>query len=312
MPIPDFQSLMLPVLNFARDHQQLTLREVRELLAHKFSLTNEEIEEVLPSGRQRRFDNRVAWAKVYLERAGLLFSPKRGCFCITQEGLDFLSRNPQSISISVLQQFEKFRAFRETPKESPKTVKSEKSLAAVPVSSLQDEVETPEESLEQAFQSIQGELASSLLEQVKSCSPHFFEVLVVDLLLKMGYGRSRSEAGRAIGRSGDEGIDGVISEDRLGLESIYIQAKRWAGTVGRPEIQKFVGALHGQRARKGVFITTGTFSADAKNYVISIDPKIVLIDGVQLVDYMIEHDLGVVLKAVYEVKKIDLEYFNEE
>jgi restriction system protein len=151
-----------------------------------------------------------------------------------------------------------------------------------------------------------------LLEQVKSCSPAFFEVLVVELLLKMGYGRNRAEAGKAIGKSGDEGIDGIISEDRLGLEAIYIQAKRWAGTVGRPEIQKFVGALHGKRARKGVFITTGTFSADARDYVSHIDPRVVLIDGPQLAEYMIEHNLGVSVKEIYEVKRIDTDFFSEE
>ncbi len=173
-------------------------------------------------------------------------------------------------------------------------------------------VETPEELLEQSFQSIQEELVSSLLDQIKTCTPTYFENLVVELLLKMGYGRNRVEAGKAIGKSGDEGIDGIISEDRLGLEAIYIQAKRWTGTVGRPEIQKFVGALHGKRARKGVFLTTGTFSADAREYVSHIDPRVVLIDGAQLAKYMIELNLGVSVKATYEVKRIDTDFFTEE
>lgn len=306
MPIPDFQSLMLPMLALASDEQSHTLGDARKHLASHFSLTPEEVEELLPSGKQRRFDNRVAWAKVYLEQAGLLHSPKRGQFHITIEGKSFLAKNPGQISIAVLDQFEKFKAFR----ESSKSVKPEKSMPLSPVT--QSVVETPEESLEQAFESIQGELAATLLEQVKSCSPSFFEVLVVELLLKMGYGRNRAEAGKAIGKSGDEGIDGIISEDRLGLEAIYIQAKRWAGTVGRPEIQKFVGALHGKRARKGVFITTGTFSADARDYVSHIDPRVVLIDGPQLAEYMIEHNLGVSVKEVYEVKKIDTDFFSEE
>ena len=304
MSIPDFQSLMLPLLVFAKDRETHTLGEARKRLASIFSLTPEEVEELLPSGRQRRFDNRVAWAKVYLEQAGLLQSPKRGQFNITAEGQSFLSTNPSQITITVLDQFEKFKAFRESSKSS-----KGKQVVAAPTA---EAAETPEELLEQSFQSIQEELAGSLLEQVKSCSPSFFENLVVELLLKMGYGRNRVEAGKAIGKSGDEGIDGIISEDRLGLEAIYIQAKRWAGTVGRPEIQKFVGALHGKRARKGVFITTGTFSSDARDYVSHIDPRVVLIDGAQLAEYMIEHNLGVSVKSTYEVKRIDTDFFTEE
>lgn len=307
MPIPDFQSLMLPLLSLANDDQSHTLGDARKHLSSHFSLSPEEVEELLPSGKQRRFDNRVAWAKVYLEQAGLLHSPKRGQFHITLEGKAFLSKNPGQISIAVLDQFEKFKAFRKSSKAA-KNEKSQPSAQPTP----QNTVETPEESLEQAFESIQAELSASLQEQVKSCSSAFFEVLVVELLLKMGYGRNRAEAGKAIGKSGDEGIDGIISEDRLGLEAIYIQAKRWAGTVGRPEIQKFVGALHGKRARKGVFITTGTFSADARDYVSHIDPRVVLIDGPQLAEYMIEHNLGVSVKDVYGVKRIDTDFFSEE
>ncbi len=304
MPIPDFQSLMLPLLLLAKDGEPHALRDTRKHLASTFSLTAEEIEELLPSGRQRRFDNRVAWAKVYLELAGLLHSPKRGQLQITAEGLAFLAKNPSQITIAVLGQFEKFKAFR----ESSKSGKREQS-AVVPAPEI---AETPEELLERSFQSINEELAGSLLEQVKACSPAYFESLVIELLLKMGYGRNRVEAGKAIGRSGDEGIDGIISEDRLGLEAIYIQAKRWAGTVGRPEIQKFVGALHGKRARKGVFITTGTFSSEARDYVSHIDPRVVLVDGAQLAGYMIEHNLGVSVKAAYEVKRIDADFFAEE
>jgi restriction system protein len=308
MAIPDFQSLMLPLLNLVSDEQHHALKAVRPVLARHFALTPEEVEERLPSGKQRRFDNRVAWAKVYLEQAGLLHSPKRGLFHITPEGKAFLSSHPEYISIAVLEQFEKFKAFRglsKPAKSGPTT-----SCACAPVA--REVVETPEELLEHAFASIEGELATALLEQVKSCSPAFFEILVVELLLKMGYGRNRAEAGKTIGRTGDEGIDGIISEDRLGLEAIYIQAKRWAGTVGRPEIQKFVGALHGQRARKGVFLTTGTFSAEARDYVSRIEPRVVLIDGAQLAEYMIEHKLGVTVKEVYEVKRIDTDFFSEE
>jgi restriction system protein len=304
MAIPDFQSLMLPLLDSANDGAVRTLADSRKQLAFFFSLTPEEIEELLPSGRQRRFDNRVAWAKVYLEQAGLLSSPKRGQFHITEEGKTFLATKPEAINIAILDQFTKFRQFRAASKAG-KEGQIEKTTELVVV-------ETPEELLEQSFQSIQEELGSSLLEHIKTCTPTYFENLVVELLLKMGYGRNRVEAGKAIGKSGDEGIDGIISEDRLGLEAIYIQAKRWAGTVGRPEIQKFVGALHGKRARKGVFLTTGTFSADARDYVSHIDPRVVLIDGVQLAKYMIELNLGVSVKATYEVKRIDTDFFIEE
>jgi len=303
MSIPDFQSLMLPLLVSASDGETRTLGDAREHLASVFTLTGDEIEELLPSGRQRRFNNRVAWAKVYLEQAGLLISPKRGKFQITPAGKVFLETNPDKITIASLDQFEKFRAFR----TSAKTNKKQQETVCSP-----EATETPEELLEQSYQSINEELAGSLLEQIKQCSPAFFENLVVELLLKMGYGRNRIEAGKAIGKSGDEGIDGIISEDRLGLEAIYIQAKRWAGSVGRPEIQKFVGALHGKRARKGVFLTTGTFSQDAREYVSHIDPRVVLIDGTQLSEYMIELNLGVSVKATYEVKRIDIDFFTEE
>ncbi|MEI2656425.1 MAG: restriction endonuclease [Nitrosomonas sp.] len=303
MPIPDFQSLMLPFLDSASDGKTQTLGDAREHLAAVFTLTSDEIEELLPSGRQRRFNNRVAWAKVYLEQAGLLISPKRGRFQITPAGKTFLETNPKNITITSLDQFEKFRTFR----TSAKINKKRQEAVCSP-----ETTETPEELLEQSYQNINEELAGSLLEQVKQCSPAFFENLVVELLLKMGYGRNRIEAGKAIGKSGDEGIDGIISEDRLGLEAIYIQAKRWAGSVGRPEIQKFVGALHGKKARKGVFLTTGTFSQDARNYVSHIDSRVVLIDGTQLSEYMIELNLGVSVKATYEVKRIDIDFFTEE
>ncbi|MCE7913901.1 MAG: restriction endonuclease [Nitrosomonas sp. PRO4] len=303
MPIPDFQSLMLPLLNCASDGKIRTLSDTREHLASIFALTRDETEELLPSGRQRRFDNRVAWAKVYLEQAGLLISPKRGQFQITVEGKTFLETKPDKISITSLTQFDKFRTFR----ASIKTNKKETEI----VYSFKN-TETPEELLERSYQNINEELVSSLLEQVKQCSPRFFEQLVVELLLKMGYGRNRFEAGKAIGKSGDDGIDGIISEDRLGLEAIYIQAKRWSGSVGRPEVQKFVGALHGKRARKGVFLTTGTFTHDARNYVSRIESRVILIDGAQLSEYMIEHNLGVTVKATYEVKRIDTDFFGDD
>ncbi|MCB1947882.1 restriction endonuclease [Nitrosomonas sp.] len=305
MSIPDFQSCMLPMLSLAADCKEHSISESREVLAEHFGLTESERSELLPSGRQRRFDNRVAWAKVYLEQAGLLKSSRRAHFSISEDGLGLIAKKPTHIDISLLENYSKFQEFRAA---SRKADNSEVAKQA----SVEEFGATPEEALEQAYQSIRTELASELLQRVKASSSQFFEGLVVELLLKMGYGRNRTEAGQAIGRSGDEGIDGIISEDRLGLETIYIQAKRWEGTVGRPEVQKFVGALHGKRAKKGVFLTTGVFSNEAKDYVSHIDPRVVLIDGRELAEYMLDLDLGVTPKANYEVKRIDSDYFSDE
>lgn len=305
MSVPDFQSCMLPILKLAADRKEHSLSESREVLAAHFGLTDEERSEMLPSGRQRRFDNRVAWAKVYLEQAGLLTSSRRAHFVIADDGLRLLAQEPGRIDISLLEKYPKFQAFRAAARKTDST-------ASAALVSSEAHGATPEETLEQAYQNIRAEIASELLMRVKASSPQFFEELVVELLLKMGYGRNRAEAGRAIGRSGDEGIDGIISEDRLGLETIYIQAKRWEGTVGRPDVQKFVGALHGKRARKGVFITTGVFSGEAKDYVSHIDPRVVLIDGRELAEYMLDLNLGVTPKTNYEVKRIDSDYFSEE
>lgn len=296
MAIPGFQEITLPLLKLASDGQLHTLALAREALAAHFQLTEAEQAELLPSGRQGRFANRVAWAKVYLERAGILSSPGRGQFQITARGREVLADPPAMLDIRYMERYPEFRSFRARPKESAPAESADSG--------------TPEETLEAAYQSIRATLASELLERVKSASPRFFELLVVELLLKMGYGRAGG-GGEAIGRSGDEGIDGIIAEDRLGLEMVYLQAKRWAGTVGRPEIQKFVGALHGQRARKGVFITTGVFSSEAVHYVKAIEPRIALVDGPQLAQLMIDHNVGVAPGQTYAVKKIDSDYFDE-
>ena len=299
MAIPKFQEITLPMLKLASDGQVWSLADAREELAKHFQLTEEEIEELLPSGRQARFANRVAWAKVYLERGGLLSSPKRAHFQITDRGREVLKSPPEEVSIKFLSQYPEFQEFRS---RSSKNSEDE---------SDDTESNTPEETLEAAYLTIRKNLASEVLERVKACTPRFFEHLVVDLLLNMGYGRAGGGTGERVGQAGDEGIDGIISEDRLGLEMVYLQAKRWEGTVGRPEIQKFVGALHGKRARKGVFITTGSFSADAAAYVQTIDPKVALVDGKQLAEYMIDFGLGVSLARAYEVKRIDTDYFEE-
>lgn len=305
MPVPDFQSFLLPVLTLAGYGREHSLAEAREVLARQFHLSAEDRNEMLPSGRQRRFDNRVAWAKVYLEQAGLISTPRRAHFLISDRGRQLLAERPQRIDTPLLERYEEFREFRTASRRA-------EGAPVSPIPPSESHVATPEERLEQSYQSIRAELVSEILARVKASSPEFFEGLVVEVLLKMGYGRSRAEARRAIGRSGDEGIDGIISEDRLGLDTIYIQAKRWDGTVGRPGIQKFVGALHGKRARKGVFITTGSFSADEKDYVAHIDPRVVLIDGRQLAEYMIDLNLGVTPKATYELKRIDSDYWSEE
>lgn len=298
MTIPSFQEINLPLLKLASDNQVRALALARRDMAQYFNLSEAEENELLPSGRQTRFANRVAWAKVYLERAGLLSSPKRGQFQITGRGQGVLANPPAVIDIKFLEGFPEFQAFRARPQE-----------AAAPQDESH-EVATPEEALDSAYQSIRTSLALELLAKVKNGSPGFFERLVVELLLKMGYGKSGG-TGTATGGTGDEGIDGIIAEDRLGLELVYLQAKRWEGTVGRPEIQKFVGALHGQRARKGVFMTTGTFSAEALAYVKAIDPRVALIDGSQLAQFMIDFNVGVTPDRTYEIKKVDYDFFEE-
>lgn len=302
MAVPDFQSLMLPLLRMAGDGKEHSLAEARDALAAEFKLNDADREELLPSGRQSKFSNRVAWAKGYLQQAGLLASPRRGHFQLSDRGLDVLKSCPPRIDIKFLEQYPEFVEFR-----TPRT-ETEEAAAAT---SRETEPETPEEALEAAHLKMRAGLASELLNRVRAASPRFFEHLVVELLLKMGYGGSRKDAGQAIGKAGDEGIDGVISEDRLGLDIVYIQAKNWDGTVGRPEIQKFVGALHGKRAKKGVFITTGSFSSEAIAYIDRIDPKVVLVDGKRLAELMIDFDLGVNTAATYHVKRLDSDYFDE-
>jgi len=299
MAIPDYQSIMLPLLKFAGDQKEHSLREAIEMLSDHFNLTSDERRELLPSGQQEVFKNRVGWARTYMKKAMLLESPRRGYFKITRRGEAVLSKNPQEINVKFLEQFEEFRQFRVLRREKPKIFEEEPGR-------------TPEEALENAYQNLRDDLANDLLEQIRNSPSGLFESIVVDLLVKMGYGGSRKDAGQAIGRSGDEGIDGIIKEDRLGLDIIYIQAKRWENTVGRPEIQKFAGALQGQRAKRGIFITTSNFSREANDYASKIDIKIILIDGERLAQLMIDFSIGVTTVSTYEVKKIDTDYFTEE
>lgn len=301
MAIPDYQSVMLPLLRLASDGNEHTLREAVEKLAEQFGLTEDERKELLPSGSQFTFANRVGWARTYMNKAALLESTRRGYFRISRRGTDVLAGKPAEINVKFLDQFPEFIEFRTKHREA-----AQPSDPAEPES-----LQTPGELLESAYQKLREDLASELLKTITECSPSFFERLVIDVLVRMGYGGSRKEAGKAIGRSGDEGIDGIISEDRLGLDVIYIQAKRWQATIGRPEIQKFAGALQGHRARKGIFITTSNFSREAEEYVARIDSKIVLIDGEQLAQLMIDHNVGVTPVTTYETKKMDGDYFIE-
>ena len=303
MTIPDYQTILLPLLRLAADGEEHSLREAIERLADEFGLNEEERKELLPSGSQATFDNRVGWARTYMKKAGLVDSPRRGHFTITPRGLEALQENPKTINVKFLERYPEFQEFR--TRSTPKAHKGGGIKGEVPPE------QTPVEAIETAYETIRSGLVGELLEQVMGCSPDFFERLVVDLLVRMGYGGTRKDAGSAVGKSGDEGIDGIINEDRLGLEVVYIQAKRWKNTVSRPEIQKFVGALHGQNARKGIFITTSDFSDGALQYAKGLSDKVVLIDGETLANLMIDHSVGVSLQRSYEVKRVDSDYFSE-
>jgi restriction system protein len=302
MTIPDFQSLMLPTLKLSGDQREHSLRETIETLAQQFGLTEQERTELLPSGRQSRFDNRVGWALTHMRKAGLLSKSERGKFVITARGLAVLKNPPTLIDIKFLKQYDEFVQFR---------TRREKDEIHDDV--LDEGTQTPEEAMDSAYQSLRQALSSEILTTIKKCTPAFFEKLVVDVLVKMGYGGTRQDAGRAIGKSGDEGIDGIINEDRLGLDVIYIQAKKWEkdNQIGRPEIQKFAGALQGQRAKKGIFITTSSFTKEAQDFASRIESKIILIDGVTFSQLMIDYNVGLNLVASYELKRLDSDYFEE-
>jgi restriction system protein len=303
MPIPDFQSLMRPLLEAHADGKEHLNRDLVALLGEQFGLTEEERREMLPSGGARLFDNRIGWAKSHITQAGLLISPRRAISVITDRGSEALRIHPERIDLRVLNGFEVYREFR----NRRKNVEGDSDTSETEIQDAQ----TPEELLENAYLQVRRQVEAELLSQIKSSPPEFLERVVVDLVVRMGYGGSRKDAGEALGRSGDEGIDGIIKEDPLGLDIIYLQAKRWEGTVGRPEIQKFAGALQGQRARKGIFITTSTFSSDALEYTSRIETKIILIDGPLLAKLMFDHGVGVATASNYEVKRIDSDYFTD-
>lgn len=293
--IPGFQTIMLPMMEILRDGEEHPLRDIIDELANKFGLSDTERRTLLHSGKQPVFDNRVGWARTYLKNAGLIEYTRRGYFRVTTLGANALTRKPAKIDIQYLDQFPGFRDFRT----------SKPKADAQPFQEV-----TPDEGIETAYQALNDTLAVDLLSQAKKVTPTFFERLVIDLLLALGYGGSREDAGEAIGKSGDEGLDGIIREDRLGLDTVYVQAKRWEGSVGRPMVQRFIGALTSKGARKGVMITTSTFTADAKDCARNSQAcKIVLIEGPELARLMIEHNVGVAPVRTYEVKRIDTDYF---
>ncbi len=256
MAIPDYQTLMLPLLKSVGQRGSLKYSEAVTIVSDHFKLTDDERAELLPSGKQDIISNRVGWAKTYMVKAGLLNSPARGLMEITERGKKVLADNPSKVDVLYLKQFPEFQAFREKRNE-----KSDASPATQKSAATDAFEQTPEELFEGSYQELKNELIDDLLRRIKACTPAFFERLVVDVIVAMGYGGSRAEAGRAVGKSGDEGIDGIINEDRLGLDVIYLQAKRWEGNVSRPEVQKFAGALQGKRAKKGIFITTSDYTA---------------------------------------------------
>jgi restriction system protein len=301
MSIPDFQTIMLPLLRITGDGKEYSVRDFVDQLAKTFALSEQELEELIPSGTQTIFYNRVGWARTYLSKSGLLEMTYRPYYRITERGKEVLVQKPERIDMKFLRKFPEFVHFKEVESaHKPKVIIPAKEGS-----------KTPEEILEDAYQEVSDRLADEILDSVMSCSPAFFERLVVELLVKMGYGGSQRDAARAVGQTGDGGIDGIIDEDRLGLDTIYIQAKRWKDpVVGRPEIQKFVGALAGKHAKRGIFITTSSFTTDASEYAAEIDTKVILIDGKKLADFMIEYNIGVTEVSSYQIKRIDSDYFN--
>ena len=298
--IPDFQTIMLPLLKTFQDGEEKTSKELREKMVSYFNISIDEQKEKIPSGKQPLYYNRVAWAIAYLKMADLISSPLRAVYKITEEGKKVLENPPEKITINFLKQFDSFSKNRNPEKDTELDDNN------------QIVEKTPDELIEIGYKQVKNELSLQILNQIKDCSPYFFEKLVLDLLIKMGYGGSEMANGEVTPKGSDEGIDGIIKEDKLGLDKIYIQAKKWENCVGRPEIQKFVGALQGKRAQKGIFITMSTFSKEALEYAENLDVAVILIDGKKLANYMIENELGVSLKQNYKIFNVDTDYFIEE
>jgi len=303
MALPDFQTLMRPLLEEYATEGPRPIANARVSLAVKFGLTEEELAERLPSGLARTFDNRVGWAATYLYRVGLLARPERSVYAVTDRGREVLAANPERVDLHVLSQFPEFAEFRKSKKKD--------TSGGVSIEPTATETATPEERIDSAYQELRQALIAELRDRISSVSPEAFETLVLDVLHAMGYGDGTEDSGLRTGGSGDAGIDGVIREDRLGLDAVYVQAKRWDATVGRPVIQGFVGALQGARASKGIIFTASTFSADARSYAATVSPRVVLVDGERLAALMIDHDVGVSARELYSVKRLDSDYFGD-
>lgn len=295
---------MRPLLVLAEDGDEHPVADLRQQLAREFELTDADLAERIPSGRVTTMQNRVGWAATYLYRCGLLDRPRRAHYRITDRGRQVLADHPERVDLSVLSQFEEWEEFRRRPGRDTQEAPSASSGPS------DDSATTPDEEMERAYRQLRTALAAEVLDRVREQSWQFFEDLVLDVLRAAGYGGPSGSMER-LGRSGDQGVDGVIREDALGIDLIYVQAKCWANTVGRPDIQRFFGALHGRRATRGVFITTSDFSAEAREYAESVSPRVILVDGKQLADLMIEHGVGVTVRHAYEIKRLDLDYFTE-
>ena len=302
--IPDFQSIMLPILEILSDGNEHGLQEFKEKISIRYNMTEEEKNALLPKVNQTIITNRISWARIYLKKAGLIDSPSRGISKISEKGREILRSKPATINIAFLKKLPGFQDWLNTSR-------SGKAKSNVFENEETIDEKTPEELLDYSFSQLKEELTRELSEKIRLCSPSFFENLVVDLLLKMGYGGSKQEAGQVLGKRGDGGIDGIIKEDRLGLDAIYIQAKRWENIVPVSAVRDFAGSLLSKKARKGIFITTSGYPKSAYEFVQSIDRTVVLIDGLQLAEFMIENNVGVFVKNIYEVKKIDSDYFDE-
>jgi restriction system protein len=307
MAIPDYQSLMLPVLRAAADRDEVRIGAIVDVLADELTLSSEQRAELLPSGKQTIFSNRVAWAKSYLSKAGLVEATRRGHFRITPRGQTVLQSHPAAIDNRYLNQFEEFRQFRERSGEPD--VEATEIQASAPLSNQR---ETPDEIMRAAHRQIESALAQDLLDRVRSAPPDFFERLIVSLLLSMGYGGTNADkAGRVLGRSGDDGIDGVIDQDVLGLDRVYIQAKRYAAgnNIGSGAIRDFFGSLDRHKATKGLFVTTSGFSPSARETADFLSKRIVLIDQDQLARLMVRQNIGCRIEDTIQIKKLDEEFF---
>lgn len=304
MPVPDFQTLMRPILDELSTGAERSIGDVRASLAQQFNLSDEELAQRLPSGQAKTFNNRVGWAATYLNRCGLLERPRRSVYRITERGRAVLARHPDRVDLNVLAQFPEFDEFRAAAR-----TRSGTSVTPIPQEVV---TATPEERIEAAYQELREALIADVRERIAAMPWAAFEELVLDVLQAMGYGDEGEGARLRVGRSGDSGIDGVIREDRLGLDVVYVQAKRWGASVGRPVVQGFVGALQGARAAKGIIFTASTFTPDAREYAAAVSPRVVLVDGGRLAELMVDHNVGVADREKYSVKRVDSDYFGDD